>query len=323
MLVDPRIAGLRADDGMQQVMRQAATRAVRRCRSDEAVRSVLAALDRYAAGDGLADCPALADALASERAARAFLRPYIAQLSALQRRFPLVELSMRHQSARGYHSLELAGRGQVTLGLAVHECAPEAGRCDVAAFPDAERHELVIGGKAEVELLEIRSENGSHARIGRTAKRVASGARMILAGHRQARILRHVHRPLVMLRLVRTAARPLPTRQFAISTGKLLHRAHGDRSESRQELMFALLGRMRRADAAPALAQATLAGSPHLRWQALRECLALDSALGLVALERMAADRADPLFGPASSLRAQLAAAYPQLDRKGHALCPA
>ena len=102
MLVDPRIAGLRGDDGMQQVMRQAATRAVRRCRSDEAVRSVLAALDRYAAGDGLADCPALADALASERAARAFLRPYIAQLSALQRRFPLVELGMRHQSARGY-----------------------------------------------------------------------------------------------------------------------------------------------------------------------------------------------------------------------------
>ena len=172
----------------------------------------------------------------------------------------------------------------------------------------------------------LRSYGGSivfSPRIGRTAKRAASGARMILAGHRQARILRHVHRPLVMLRLVRTAARPLPTRQFAISSGKLLHRAHGDRSESRQELMFALLGRMRRADAAPALAQATLAGSPHLRWQALRECLALDSALGLVTLERMAADRADPLFGPASSLRAQLAEAYPQLDRKGHAVCPA
>ena len=130
MLVDPRIAGLRGDDGMQQVMRQAATRAVRRCRSDETVRGVLAALDRYAEGDDLADCPALADALASEPAARAFLRPYIAQLTALQRRFPLVELGMRHQSARGYHSLELAGRGQVTLGLAVHECAPEGGRCE-------------------------------------------------------------------------------------------------------------------------------------------------------------------------------------------------
>ena len=64
MLVDPRIARLRADDGMQQVMRQAATRAVRWCRSDEAVRGVLAALDRYAEGDDLANCPALADALA-------------------------------------------------------------------------------------------------------------------------------------------------------------------------------------------------------------------------------------------------------------------
>ncbi len=46
-------------------------------------------------------------------------------------------------------------------------------------------------------------------------------------------------------------------------------------------------------------------------------------AQALVALERMAGDRADPLSGPASSLRAQLAAAYPQLDRKGHAVCPA
>lgn len=84
---------------------------------------------------------------------------------------------------------------------------------------------------------------------------------------------------------------------------------------SRQEMMLAILGRMKRTEAAPemaALAQ-DKAADESLRWQALRECLALDSGTGFVALAMLARDAADPLCGPAGALRARLVEAHPQL----------
>ena len=63
------------------------------------------------------------------------------------------------------------------------------------------------------------------------------------------------------------------------------------------------------------------AGSPHLRWQALRECLGLDSAIGFAALSAIARRSVDPLAVPAGALRAQLLEAYPQLAEVS--ACPA
>ena len=62
-------------------------------------------------------------------------------------------------------------------------------------------------------------------------------------------------------------------------------------------------------------------GSAHLRWQALRECLGLDSAVGFAALTGLAQRNDDPLAVPAGALRAQLLETYPQLA--GVAGCPA
>jgi hypothetical protein len=55
-------------------------------------------------------------------------------------------------------------------------------------------------------------------------------------------------------------------------------------------------------------------GSAHLRWQAVRECLALDTARGFALLSRIAADPADDLSTSAGALRAQLVETYPQLE---------
>jgi hypothetical protein len=58
-----------------------------------------------------------------------------------------------------------------------------------------------------------------------------------------------------------------------------------------------------------------------VRWQALRECLALDTATGFAALGRLAATTDDPLAAPAQALHAQLLERYPALA--GVEPCPA
>ena len=79
--------------------------------------------------------------------------------------------------------------------------------------------------------------------------------------------------------------------------------------------MLAMLGRMGRKDAAPHMAELACGeASPELRWQALRECLALDTQAGFGALSVIAARSDDALCGPAGALRAQLIEAHPQLQ---------
>ncbi|MGB3379361.1 MAG: hypothetical protein WBA55_11395, partial [Allopontixanthobacter sediminis] len=74
---------------------------------------------------------------------------------------------------------------------------------------------------------------------------------------------------------------------------------------------------------APVLADMARRGSDHLRWQALCECLALDTATGFSALCVIARDAGDTLSDRASSLRAQLIEAHPQLAEFEETLCPA
>ena len=108
----------------------------------------------------------------------------------------------------------------------------------------------------------------------------------------------------------------------SLSDGALVHQAAGSPRDSRLELSAALLGRMGRKDAAPLLAaMAEEHGSAALRWQALRECLGLDSAAGFVVLCRLSQNAADPLAAHAGALRAQLLETYPQLA--GACPCPA
>ena len=63
-----------------------------------------------------------------------------------------------------------------------------------------------------------------------------------------------------------------------------------------------------------AAAMAEERGGQSLRWQALRECLGLDTALGFATVCRIAAQPDDPLSAPAGALRAQLLETYPQLE---------
>ena len=136
---------------------------------------------------------------------------------------------------------------------------------------------------------------------------------MSLMDDRSTRHIRSVQGQFVVLRLSQAAATPRPAREFRIADGKLVHRASGDRKESAEEMSVALLARMKRADAAPALAKMCLRGSTHIRWHALRSCLSLDTQLGFDTLSQIAREESDPLSAPAGALRAQLLEAHPQL----------
>ena len=124
--------------------------------------------------------------------------------------------------------------------------------------------------------------------------------------------------------LLRAAADPRPGREYCAASGKLLHQSAGAIATSRQEATVALLGRMGRTDAAPAMAMlATGEGDMSLRWQALREALALDSATGFAALCTIARRGDDALAGQAGALRAQLLETYPELAQLEDKQCPA
>jgi hypothetical protein len=123
-----------------------------------------------------------------------------------------------------------------------------------------------------------------------------------------------VERPLVALRLQRSPRDPEPSCEYDLATGALLRQAAGDARTSRHEIALALLGRMGRTEAAPVMAAiAREPGDAALRWQALRECLALDTAVGFVALCRIACNPDDPLAEPAEHLRRQLLETHPEL----------
>ena len=321
--IAPRIHALCGDRSAQRTMREAVAAAVGGCRRDRAIAPVLAALEAYGAGADLGDCPALEALFSVPGSARETIAPFIARLVALQRNDPLVQLAFRHQSGGDFHFLQIAAKGRATLGLALHDRRCQRGAGGIATFPHAERHEVVLAGRAELGLLEIAHDGVAEATIIERRRRVAVGSVLAFTGAGRSRIVRRVDGRLLVLRLARIAEAPLPTRQFALPAGRLVHRASGDRCESRHEMMLALLGRMRRADAAPAMAAMTRAGSDHLRWQALRECLALDTAEGFRALARIAADRTDPLAAKAGALRATLLEAHPELVRLEHAPCPA
>jgi hypothetical protein len=88
-------------------------------------------------------------------------------------------------------------------------------------------------------------------------------------------------------------------------------------------MFVTLLGAMGRTDAVPVFADIAKQGGEQLRWEALRNCLALDSVAGFQALGKVAGDPDDTLVGSAAALKTQLLAAHPQFSKLEEAPCPA
>ena len=305
MFVRDELKALRGDDREARTHRVAMEEALEDCRREPRLAAVLEELLRYGEGGDFAHCPALVALFEHTGAARDLLRPLIGRLTALHRAYPLAQLAFRHRSQAGAHVLQIAARGHATLSLVLQDQDAGAEHI-IATFADADQREVVLTGKASACLFEIVAEERDRVILNSVRTELQSGARMKCTGPRQSRLIKPSHDSLLTLRLARTAGRPRPTRRIDVRSGRIVHRASGNAADSRAELAMLLLGRMGRDDALPVLATRTRTGDAQLRWQALRQCLALDAATGLPLLERIAKDHADPLYQAARALLAQL-----------------
>lgn len=325
MLIRPELQALRSDDAPQREAQAALHVILQDWRYKGPGRAIEAELIAWGAGEPLDDQPSLramfdpdADGLCD--LADGLLRPLLQQMATE----PLSQSPLRYTTGDAYTSLVLARHGTTVLSI---QCVDGNGlartpRPTTASFLPAETWERALSGSAEALLVQAHAHMPGKAELECTQIAIAAGEVRHRIGNAQAVLFTAASGSLVQLRLQRRTSAVDPVREYRLSDGCLVHQAAGTPRDSRLELTAALLGRMKRRDAAPMLAAMVEEhGSESLRWQCLRECLALDVAVGFPALCKLAEREGDPLQQPAEVLRAQLLARHPEL--KELSPCPA
>ena len=321
MLLRPDIAALRVDDTPQ---RQAQARLIAEMESWRArpgVAAVLADIEHFATGADLADCPHLAGLFApGQVAGRQLADDFVATMGRLLAELPLGYVAARHFT-NGITSTLLLGQSRdVTLALVA--LVDGASPPDSISLSPVQCWEHVLAGSAVARIITCHAEAPDRARLSQAEVRLTPGVTLARDGAEQALVYGKVSGCMVSLRLQRRLPDAGPVREYDLASGRLVHRAAASQMESRRALMVNLLGRMGRRDAVPVLAQmAREPGPDGLRWQAVRECLGLDSATGFAALCELAAAAGDPLAASAGALRAQLLEVHPRLAEM--VSCPA
>lgn len=209
----------------------------------------------------------------------------------------------------------LSRRGGAELALVCYDGTNGYRQKPLASgyFAPVERHEAVLAGAGRLVLIRRDEEVTGPASFSFERRVVRAGCFLTQVDARESKVFEHIERHLVVLRLSRSDAGGGPVQEYRLSDGALLHQSSSDKFASCQEMAMAVLGRMGRGDAEPAMARIAQTGCDHLRWQALRHCLALDTAAGFRLVDGIARDHGDRLALPAGALRAQLVEAHPQL----------
>jgi hypothetical protein len=316
--VDRTIAARRDDRRALQRSQALACAAAQRWREDVRVEPILAELREFGRGAPLSACPALAALFEAAPEAGDFAAAFCRSQVQAMAEDSFMQPAFRHNWDGRTATLLLARDGLALLSLVAVE--PGSYAAATAVFSDAVRHEAILSGSA----CAIRVVRGGDGAFSHDALELGAGASLALDLSCQALLIERVEARMVSLRLHRASPDPAPTREYDLSSGVLIHQASADARASRHEAMLALLGRMNRKEAAPAMAaMAREAGPDGLRWQALREALALDTAEGFRALCDVARTPDDPLAMPAGALRAQLVEAHPELLALEEAPCRA
>lgn len=317
MMIHPDLRALRDDDTPQRIAQEALVARVSAWREQPHVAAMLGAVKQFARGGDLSDHPELARLFAAEGNAAAELAQDLASVtaSALADNW-LGHAPFRHFTDDTISTLQLARSGYVTLSLVAIDGAGLARRppATTADFSPSEVWERVLAGTARAVVIDRGTTLPDRADLSASDVPLRPGSLIVRDARSRHMRLDSVDGCLVSLRLQRRLPDAGPTREYALADGALVHQAAGTPIDSRSELMMALLGRMGRTDAAPAMASiASEPGSTALRWQALRECLSLDTATGFAALGEVARRADDELAAAAGALRSQLIESYPQL----------
>jgi hypothetical protein len=317
LYLHPTLRALRADDTPQRAAQTQLFQTMADWRSGQHGCCLLEELAVFSRGGAVDDFPLLAACFTPDDPSAAQLVQGLVQgLCGALDQAPLGHVPLRHFTDGAISTLLIARCGGAALSLVALDAARHAQKAAPisASYPDSECWEHVLAGSATGELVEAVPSGAQEARIERRPLRLEPGLVVHRDAQRTGVVLHRVSQTLVTLRLQRRAQRPAPSREYALTDGRLLGQAAGSARDSRLELAAALLGRIGRADAAPFLAaMAQEDESTSLRWQALRECLGLDSGAGFAVLAEVARSSGDPLATPAQTLHAQLSAQYPEL----------
>lgn len=321
MEISPSIAALQADPAEQVRAQYGLTAALASWRDCAEVSKVLAGFSRYARGAPLADQRELAGLFGDTAdAARSFAAPLLSGFAGALREQPLGVVPVRHFTDGVMSVLMLAREGDTLLTLTAIDGAGLLARPEPksACFSPSEEWEIVLSGSGTARLVERCGD-----RIATHGLDLSPGLSLGRDGAREALIFDSADGVLLLLRLQRRLDASQARLEVSLDDGKVLHRASATPRESRHEMAVALLGKMGRSDAAPVLAEIArdVSHGDSLRWQALRECLGLDTRTGFWTLTAIARSGEDGLAIPAGALRAQLLETYPELAEVER--CPA
>ncbi len=319
MRIDPALRALRSEPTPQRIAQDVLFAARDAWRERDDWKALSQDIESYGNGADLGSCAALAALFADPARAGRFAREFTAHFLPAIAKAPLAQFPSRHIVNGSVSTLLLAAKGRAVLSLVAFDGETLAGRprAQTVGFSDGERHEMVLAGRGSGLLVRGRELSDKRMELSTDPLDLVPGFGASIDTSRESIVIDGAEGRLVTLRLLRMTENPRPIRDYALADGAFLHQSAGETKQSRLELMIALLGRMRRADAAPLMAAMAIADgaavAPHLRWQALRECIALDTAEGFRALCRIARDEEDPLVVPAGALRAQLIESHPVL----------
>ena len=276
-------------------------------------------LTRFSEGCLLDRLPALKSLMGSAKRASRFVAEWCDLMVAAAGEQMLSEVPFRYSCSEGYSAVRLMSAGCASISLLAYDESGDPSEPTSAFFVDRELYEVVIAGSAIGHCHWIQ---GDGERPVTRRSRWQAGELVETLGANRSRQITSIAGRLCILQLAREKPAASPTREISLEDGRVLHVSSGDKSESRTELALAVLGAMQRRDSVPVMEQVSHSGSPHLRWQAVRQSIALDPQRGFALLARLANTSNDELAVPASNLHAQLAAAYPQLLQQESQLCP-
>lgn len=275
--------------------------------------AVAEGLKRYGEGQCLAGCKALHTLLHDHRAANAFLGSLFERVLPVLRERPMAEAPFHFKVSQGLSTIRLMeGRG-ATLSLVAYEPLTSVDAPQTALFSDREVHELVLAGSA----LGVSHNWQGEGQLGSTQHRWSHGDTITLHPRSETRQILKVERTLLLLQLTREPVCPAPTRLVALQTGRTIRTASGDKSASQAVMALGVLGALKDHSALDVMERTALHPfeDHDVRWEAVRQTLALDAARGLELLRKLEARIDDPLANPARALMAQLLEAQPELRR--------
>lgn len=306
MHVHPDIAALRGDEAAQRRIRARMASARSAWQAMPQVEGLAAALSAYGKGAPLAQCLTLERAMTDHASATGLVSIWITELVEALREEPLGEVPNRYRVATGLTSVQLLKSGRATLSLLAYERpVSDPAPPQTALFQDRETHEIVLAGAARGTFHSL-DESGW---ISTSECQWRSGDSIHCPDNRHVRQVVAAKRSMLLLQLVRLPETPRPSREIRLADGKQVHCASGDKAASQRFMALSVLGALDYKPAIDTFEARALDRSEdaEVRWEAVRQALAMEAARGLELLERLKGDASDPLARPATDLFRTLA----------------